>query len=58
MDNKNFLKDIYDDFFGIEKLKEENERLAKEVGLKIRQVLDYASIDSRSETQVPCRAII
>ena len=41
MDNKNFLKDIYDDFFGIEKLKEENERLAKEVGLTD----DYPTID-------------
>ena len=31
--------------------------VAKEVGIMIRQVLDYASIDSRSETQVPCRAV-
>lgn len=31
--------------------------VAKEVGLMIKQVLDYASIDSRSETQVPCRAV-
>jgi len=31
--------------------------VAKEVGLRIKQVLDYASIDSRSETQVPCRAV-
>ena len=31
--------------------------VAKEVGIMIKQVLDYASIDSRSETQVPCRAV-
>lgn len=31
--------------------------VAKEIGLKIKQVLDYASIDSKSETQVPCRAV-
>ena len=31
--------------------------VAKEVGLRIKQVLDYASIDSRSETHVPCRAV-
>ena len=31
--------------------------VACEVGLKIKQVLDYASIDSRSETTVPCRAV-
>ena len=41
MDNKNFLKDIYDDFFGIEKLKEENKKLAKEVGFPD----DYPIID-------------
>ena len=31
--------------------------VAKEIGLRIKQVLDYASIDSKSETQVPCRAV-
>ena len=31
--------------------------VAREVGIKIKQVLDYASIDSRSETQIPCRAV-
>lgn len=31
--------------------------VAREVGLKIKKVLDYASIDSRSETKVPCRAV-
>ena len=32
--------------------------VAREVGLKIKQVLDYASIDSRSETQIPHRAVV
>lgn len=31
--------------------------VAREVGLKIKQVLDYASIDSGSETEIPCRAV-
>ena len=31
--------------------------VAKEVGLRVKQVLDYASIDSRSETKIPCRAV-
>jgi len=31
--------------------------VAREVGLKIKEVLDYASIDSRSETQLPRRAV-
>lgn len=31
--------------------------VAREVGIKIKQVLDYASIDSRNETQIPCRAV-
>ncbi len=31
--------------------------VAKEVGMMIKQVLDYASINSRSETKVPCRAV-
>ena len=31
--------------------------VAREVGLKIKKVLDYASIDSRSETKVPRRAV-
>ena len=31
--------------------------VAREVGLQIKQVLDYASIDSRSETAVPRRAV-
>jgi DNA (cytosine-5)-methyltransferase 1 len=31
--------------------------VAKEIGLKIKQVLDYASINSRSETEISCRAV-
>jgi len=31
--------------------------VAREVGKKIKQVLDYASINSRSETQIPRRAV-
>lgn len=41
MDNKNFLKNIYDDFFGIEKLKNENRKLAEELGLN----KEYPSIE-------------
>ena len=33
MENRNFFKDVYDDFFGIEKIKEENEKLKKELGI-------------------------
>ena len=32
--------------------------VAKEVGLKIKQVLKNASTNSRSETQIPCRSIV
>jgi len=31
--------------------------VAKEIGKKIKEVLEYASIDSRSETQIPRRAV-
>lgn len=31
--------------------------VAREVGFRIKQVLDYASIDNRSETQIPHRAV-
>lgn len=44
MDSKNFLKGIYDDFFGIEKLKRENEKLSEE--LNIRD--DYPKIELKS----------
>ena len=30
MDTKQFFKDVYEDFFGVEKIKAENEKLAKE----------------------------
>ena len=33
MVNKNFFENIYDDFFGIEKIKRENEKLAEELNL-------------------------
>ena len=32
--------------------------VAREIGFKIKQVLDYASIDSRSEKVIPCRAVV
>ena len=32
MDTKQFFKDVYEDFFGVEKIKAENEKLAKELG--------------------------
>jgi DNA (cytosine-5)-methyltransferase 1 len=32
--------------------------VAREVGLKIKQVLDYASINIRSKTEVSCRAVV
>ena len=41
MDNKNFLKYVYDDFFGIEKLKYENRKLEEELGLN----KEYPSIE-------------
>lgn len=31
--------------------------VAREVGFMIKRVLDYAFINSRSETQIPCRAV-
>jgi len=41
VNNKNFLDEIYDDFFGIEKLEKEINKLKKEVGIK------------ESETNIP-----
>lgn len=41
MENKNFLKDVYEDFFGIEKIKEQNEKLKQELGL----TEDYPAIE-------------
>ena len=48
MDNKNFLKNIYDDFFGIEKLKNENRKLAEELGLN----KEYPSIELNKDNIV------
>lgn len=31
--------------------------VAREIGIKIKQVLDYASINNRSKTEIPCRAV-
>ena len=33
METKNFFKDVYDDFFGIEKIKRENEKLRGELNI-------------------------
>ena len=41
MDTKQFFKDVYEDFFGVEKIKAENEKLAKELGLN----QDYPTIE-------------
>jgi len=41
METKNFFKDVYDDFFGIEKIKRENEKIREE--LNITQ--DYPTIE-------------
>ena len=38
MIDKDIFKNLYDDFFGIEKLKKENERLAKELGLNYEDI--------------------
>lgn len=32
--------------------------VAREIGLKIIQVLDYASINNRSKKEIPCRAVV
>ena len=33
MEDRNFFKNMYDDFFGIEKIKKENEKISEELGL-------------------------
>ena len=48
MDNKNFLKDVYEDFFGIEKMKEQNEKLKQELGL----TEDYPAIEMEEAKDV------
>ena len=45
METKNFFKDVYDDFFGIEKLKKENEKLREELNITD----DYPSIEVNNE---------
>lgn len=47
MNNKNFLKDVYDDFFGIEKIKEQNEKLRQELGITD----NYPSIEVESKKE-------
>ena len=41
MDTLQFFKDVYEDFFGVDKIKSENEKLAKELGLN----QDYPTIE-------------
>ena len=45
METKNFFKDVYDDFFGIEKLKKENEKLREELNITD----DYPTIEVNNE---------
>lgn len=45
METKNFFKDVYDDFFGIEKLKRENEKLREELNITD----DYPIIEVNEE---------
>ena len=47
MENKNFFKDVYDDFFGIEKIKKENEKLRQELGIKE----DYPAIEVENKEE-------
>jgi len=47
MDSKNFFKDVYDDFFGIEKIRRENEDLRSQLHLKD----DYPVIEVNKEGQ-------
>lgn len=47
MDTKQFFKDVYDDFFGVEKIKAENEKLAKELGLN----QDYPTIELNKQDE-------
>lgn len=47
MDTKQFSKDVYEDFFGVEKIKAENEKLAKELGLN----QDYPTIELNKQDE-------
>jgi len=46
MEDRNFLKDIYEDFFGVEKLKKENAMLAKELKLENKE---YPTIEVKEK---------
>ena len=48
MIDKDIFKNLYDDFFGIEKLKRENEKLAKELGLNEE---DIPAIELKRESE-------
>ena len=48
MEPKNFFKDVYDDFFGIEKIKRENEALKEELDLN----KDYPEIEVNKANEV------
>ncbi len=58
MIDKDIFKNLYDDFFGIEKLKRENEKLAKELGLNEEDIpaieikKDEEKIDESSNSVV------
>lgn len=47
MDTKQFFKDVYEDFFGVEKIKAENEKLANELGLN----QDYPTIELNKQDE-------
>ncbi len=47
MDTKQFFKDVYEDFFGVEKIKAENEKLARELGLN----KDYPTIELNKQDE-------
>ena len=53
MIDKEFFKNMYDDFFGIEKLKEENEKLAKELGLNDEEIPEI-EIKSKDNVKEDC----
>ena len=47
MDTKQFFKDVYEDVFGVEKIKAETEKLAKELGLN----QDYPTIELNKQDE-------
>ena len=54
MENRNFFKDVYDDFFGIEKIKKENEKMRQELGINE----DYPSIELEKSKDNGAEAVI